>query len=344
MIKKFILPSVVRKTMRTAFKKIGIKNIIYDPLIDGLIETSLRGVDSHGIRLFPHYFKAVLSGRININPNILVQNTSLTTATVDADNTFGITASVIAMNYAIKIAKKYGTSVVVVKNSSHFGAAGIYGLMAANKNMISYSFTNVDSMVVPYAGKFKFLGTNAFCFTAPMEGETPFCLDMATSEISWNKLMMYQKQNKLLPAGCGYDKYGNNTIDPHKTIALTHFGGYKGYGIALMIEMMTSLLSGMPFGQNIPHMFPVDRNKRHLSHFFMVIDIKRFQPIKKYKKQMKNLADSLRNVPSLSISNGVKIAGDIEKNIFKNRIFSGIPLTDEIIQGFEEINDLLCKF
>lgn len=328
----------IRNIIIKLFDTINVKKNIYLPVVNGLIETSLRGVDSHGIRLIPHYIKAALIGRINPNPKFQIKRTSPTTMILDADNTFGITASVKAMEYAIKLAKKNGTGIAVVKNSSHFGAAGIYGLMAARKNMIGYAFTNVDSLVVPFGGNKRFLGTNAFCFSAPIEGEEPFCLDMATTTISWNKLMMCRKQNKTLEQGWAVDKDGNQTTDPHQAMALTHFGNYKGYGIALMIEMMTSLLSGMPYGPNIPHMFPVNKNKRYLSHFFMAIDIKRFQSILVYKRRMKQLVHDLREVSSAESLENVMIAGDPEKKIYQERSKNGIPLTQEISDGF---NDLL---
>jgi len=339
-IKKEKIKDIIIKILES----INVKKNIYMSVIDGLIETSLRGVDSHGIRLIPHYVKSTMLGRINPNPKFKFDRTSLTTIVMDADHTYGITASVMAMGKAIEMAKKNGTGIVIVKNSSHFGAAGIYGHMAAKKNMIGYAFTSVDSLVVPYGGKERFLGTNAFCFCAPMEGEEPFCLDMATTTISWNKLMMYRKQNKNLERGWAVDKNGNETADPHQAIALTHFGNYKGYGIALMVEMMTSLMSGMPYGPNIPHMFPVNNKKRYLSHFFMAIDIKRFQSVSVYKKRMKQLADDLRKISSTEDFENVMIAGDPEKKIYRERVKIGIPLTQEVYDSFNDlIKDLNLK-
>jgi len=338
---KTIKVTKIRNIMVKIFNSVRIKKNIYTPVVNKLIETSLRGVDSHGIRLFPHYIEATLFGRINANPRFQFKKTSHTTMILDADHSYGITAGVKAMEKAIEMGKKNGTGIVVVKNSSHFGAAGIYGLMAAKKNMIGYAFTNVDSLVVPYGGKKQFLGTNAFCFSAPIEEEEPFCLDMATSTISWNKLMMYRKLNKNFERGWAVDKYGKETIYPHKAVALTHFGSYKGYGIALMIEIMTSLLSGMPYGPNIPHMFPVNNRKRYLSHFFMAIDIKKFQPIKVFKRRMKQIANDIRSISSLNSLEGVMIAGDPEKKIYKERIKNGIPLTIEIQECFAELSKKL---
>lgn len=334
---KTIKKENVRNIICEIFDSIGIKKDVYVPVVDGLILSSLRGVDSHGIRLVPHYVNGILSGRINPNPKFRIKTTSPTTGILDADNTFGITAGVKAMESAIKMAKKNGIGIMVVKNSSHFGAAAIYGLMAAKENMIGYSFTNVDSLVVPYGGKKPFLGTNAFCFTAPIEGEEPFCLDMATTIISLNKLMMYRRQDKKLNLGLAVDKDGNETTDPNLATSLTHFGDYKGYGIALMVEIMTSLMAGMPYGPYVPHMFPLDNQKRQLSHFFMAIDIKRFQSIKNYKKRMKQMIDELRSISPAKGFEKVMVPGDPEKEFYKERVKNGIPLTKEIIEDFGKL-------
>ena len=120
-----------------AFRKAGVPSAIYSYIINGLIETSLRGVDSHGIRLMPHYVKAFQNGRINKNPKFKFKKTSSTTIIMDADHSYGIAAGNLAMEKAIKMAKKAGIGAVAVKNSSHFGAAAIYSLLAARNNMMN---------------------------------------------------------------------------------------------------------------------------------------------------------------------------------------------------------------
>lgn len=318
----------------TVCKKVGIPKNIYAPVIDGLIKTSLRGVDSHGIRLMPHYIRAVQIGRINKNPNISLQKTSLSTSVIDADHTFGITAGNIAMKQAIKIAKKTGISAVAVKNSTHFGAAAIYSLLAARNNMIGLSFTHTDSLVLPFGGRKAYLGTNPICFAAPCEGEDPLCLDMATSQIPWNKLLVYRNKKQELDSGWAADKNGLTTKDPDKAVALLPFGGYKGYGLAFMIEILSSLLTGMPFGSQVVKMYPLSSEKRNLGHFFIAINIAAFEDISIFKKRMASLMRELRtSVPSKGFS-GVKAPGDPEKEIYKTRSKQGIPLYEKEREEF----------
>lgn len=334
---KTIKKEKLRYIIQHFFKTVEVSKEIYKPVIDGLIETSLRGVDSHGIRLLPHYIRETLSGRINTKPKFKFKQNSPSALILDADHTYGITASLTGMNRAIERAKENGVAIVVVKNSSHFGAAGIYGLIAARRGMISISLSNVEDLVVPYGGKEPFLGTNPFCFASPIEGEDPLILDMATTLITLNKLFMYRKLDNDLLVGVAVDKSGKYTVDPHQAIALTHFGGYKGYGIALMVEILCSMLTGGPYGPKITHMFPVNKKKRNLSHCFIVIDVKRFQPLKKFKKRMKEMVRQIRRISPQNRKAKVMVAGDPEKKLYKRRVKKGIPITKEVQYDFENL-------
>ncbi len=340
MTKYFTIESI-RKFLDKAFSKLEIKPEIYRPVIKCLINTSLRGVDSHGIRLAPHYIKEVMSGRINKNPKLDFKQTSKTTCVLDAGDSFGITASILAMKKAIKMAKENGMGSVSVINSTHFGAAANYSLIAAENNMIGFSFTNTDSLVVPYGSKKPFLGTNPICVAMPCEGEDPFCLDMATSTVSLNKIRLYKGQNKMLEEGWAVDENGESCIDPNKDINLVHFGGYKGYGISVMIEMLCTVLTGMPFDPDVTSMFGTLEGKRKLGHFFMVIDISKFQDVDLFKKRNKELMIRLRNSPVKKGVDKILVSGDPEKINFEIRSKKGIPLSDEDFNKYIEVANLL---
>ncbi|MBI3619773.1 Ldh family oxidoreductase [Candidatus Roizmanbacteria bacterium] len=334
---KSIRKEKIKKLLGTLFKKIKVRKEIYSPVIDGLIETSLRGVDSHGIRLAPHYLEATLLGRINPDPQFEFSQTRASTMKIDADNTYGITVSTIGMNKAVKMARKTGVGVVSIYNSSHFGAAGIYGQIAAENDMIGFSMTHVEDLVAPYGGTKPFFGTNAYCFTAPMADERPFILDMATSAISFNMLRMHQSKIKALKLGLAIDKHGKFTINPNEAVTLTPFGGYKGYGIQAQVEILCSMLTGMPFGPFITHMFPLTMEKRRLAHFLMAIDIEAFIDIKTFKKRMKEMAEIVRKMTPSEGFSEVRLAGDRSKREYIKRLKEGIPITKETIDDFQRV-------
>ncbi len=337
----FISALRLKKFGYTALRRAGVGSDMYRPVVDALIETSLRGVDSHGVRLIPHYTRAVLVRRINKDAHFSFRQTAPSTGIVDADDGFGIAAGVFAMDHAIHLARATGVGVITVKHSSHFGAAAIFGLRAARKNMIGLSCTDVDSLVFPYGGKHTYFGTNPICFTAPMEGEGPFCLDMATTVVPLNKILAYRGANKSLESGWAADAEGNPTTDPHKAVSPIPIGGYKGYGLAMMVAILSSLLVGAPFGNAISSMFPLDNKRRNLGHCFLAINIAKFRSIAQFKKDMRTMARQLRSIPAIDPNVPVVVPGDPEKKTFAVRSKEGIPIPTHDIEAFMELSKAL---
>jgi len=331
----------LKKTLVEILLDINVPNNISKPLIDSLIETSLRGVDSHGINLFPTYYKFLNKGRINKNPKLQINQTGLSTAIIDADNGFGYYAGSRAMDKAIDMASETGVGVVTVKNSNHFGAASYFTHKAANKGMVGFAFTNTEPLVNAFNSTEAFLGTNPFCFSAPMDKEEPFCLDMATSTVAWNKIKNYQRKNQPLSPGWAIDNKGNETLNPYDAHSLTSIGGYKGFGLGMVIEILCSGLTNSVLGVDIHSMHDIDNpNKRKISHFFLVIDIEKFINIDTFKNYMSILSSRVRNLPS-SNKEKVLMAGDKEKKCFNHRLIKGIPVDQA---KFEEFLNISSKF
>jgi len=314
-----------------------MSDVIARDVTDALVQTSLRGVDSHGVRLVPHYIRAIKIGRINPRPKISFTKTAGATGVVDANNGHGIYAGLFAMRKAISLAKKHGVGAVTVTHSTHFGAAGIYALEAAHNNMIGLSFTHSDALVVPYGGTNPVLGTNPIAFAVPCAGEKPVCLDMATSQISWNKLLMHRAFHEPLPYGVAVDANGIETQDSMVANALLPLGGYKGYGLAFMVEVFSSLLTGMPFGSGISHMFPLDKKKRNLGHFMIAINIASFQSVTTFRRRLKQEIEKIRRQKPVLGIDQVLVAGDPEKKMYAKRIKEGIPFTQEQCNEFEMV-------
>lgn len=337
------MPSISAETARSLIKGAliakGVEDEVADRVAEGLVSTSLRGVDSHGIRLIHHYLACVDSGRINPRPRFRVEKRTASCALLDADHTFGHAAAMKAAQLAVELARETGAGHVAVKNSTHFGAAAYYALYIANRDMIGMSFTHSDSLIIPTHGKRSFLGNNPVCFAAPMDGEGPFCLDMATSIITFNEVRRLRDRGERAPDGVGADSEGRITTDPNEITMLTPVGGYKGYGLSLMVEVLCSMLTGMPYGPHIPKMFENLSEKRHLGHYVSALDISAFIEVEVFKKRMKAMMDELRSEPSLDPEVPVMVAGDPEKKSESVRSVEGIPLTEEELKGFRELNE-----
>ena len=297
----------------------------------GLVESSLRGVDSHGVQLFPHYVEALKAGRINGDPDLQFDRESLVTATLDADHTFGHASGAIAMERAVALAKKTGAGFVSVRNSTHFGAAAYFGLMAARQDMIGLAFTHATPHMLYPEARTPTLGPNALCFTAPIEGEDPFCLDMATTTVTFNKLKMASESGNAIGADWGADEDGAPTTNPDRILHLLPIGGYKGYGLAMMLDIMCGMLSGMPVGRDVSAMYGVPlQQKRELGHFFGAIAIGAFEAVPTFKARMRAYCDAVRG-QTMRASNGVAmVAGDPEKEAYKMRRRTGIPLSEVV--------------
>ena len=318
----------------------GININIINPLVNSLIETSLKGVDSHGINLFPYYYQEISLNRVNVNPKLKFTQNSNAVATLDATNTLGHYVGEKSIKKAIQIAKKNGVGIVSVKNSTHFGAAGYFTNLAAKKGMIGLSFTNTEALINAFNSTERFFGTNPFCFSAPIEGEDPYCLDMATSVIPWNKVKNHQRQNQPLEQGWAYDNKGLPTVDPHKAFSLTNIGGYKGFGLSMVIEILCSGLTLGPLSKDILPLYDskID-SERQISHFFMAINISDFVDSDLFNLYMKNMVTRIRQLPSSS-SEKVMVAGDKEKSKLEQRTTKGIPIDDVKFNEFISISPL----
>lgn len=302
---------------------IDVNKLVAENIATSLAQTSLRGIDSHGINLLHHYINAFEGGRLNKNPDFKLSNLNFSTATLDADHSCGIHAGVEAMTYACRLAEVHGLGAVSVKNSSHFAAASIYSLIAANRNMIGLSFTNADSLMKNSGSDKIYFGTNPICVAAPVEGEEPFCLDMATSKYNWNKLKNREKNGEYLPDDVAVGEFGEIVHDPKEAIGLLPIGDYKGFGLAMVVDILCALLSGMKTSNELSPMYdsPLGE-KRDMGHFFVAIDISAFTDLAKFKSRLFDMFTDIRDSGSL-------VPGDPEKMRKKIRQDTGIPLLTE---------------
>lgn len=316
----------------------GVEKASTDHVVASLIETSLRGVDSHGIHLFPHYLRAVKAGRINAAPRIAIAHTGPSTATLDADHAFGHYAGAAAIDLAREVAAKAGTGVVSVRNSTHFGAAAYFALRAARQGFLGFAFTNADSLVKSFNGRTAFFGTNPICFTAPLEREGPFCLDMATSLVSWNKVRNRLASGDKLAPDWAFNAEGEPTEDPALARSLNPAGGYKGFGLGMMVEVLCGLLAGGPAATEILPMYgaPIEA-RRSISHFFVAIDVRRFVDPEVFRRRLQLMVDALRAIPPTV--DAVMAPGDPEKRAFAERSESGIPISSAMYDSFLEVSD-----
>jgi ureidoglycolate dehydrogenase (NAD+) len=319
---------------RTAFEAIRVDATSIEHAVGATVEASLRGVDSHGIHLLPHYHRAARAGRVNPSPNFNVAKRAAAAALLDADHAFGHHAAVVAIELAEELASKTGVGTVAVCHSTHFGSAAYAPLMAARRGKLAFGFTNADGLVRAFGARRPVFGTNPICITAPLDAEDPCCLDMATSTVSWNKILNHRAQKAQLAAGWAADASGQPTRDADDARMLEPVGGYKGFGLGMFVEVLCGLLAGGPIAHEILPMFTAPlTERRNLSHFFAVIDIAAFTDPGAFRTRLTTLAQSIR-----ALGKDVMIPGDPEKRALAHRSVHGIPMTEERFAEFEAID------
>ena len=248
-------------------------------LASSLAQTSLWGIDSHGIARLPHYLNRVAHGSILAKPEIRIEQSGPATAQVHGGWGQGFGGAQRANAAALALAREAGVGAVGVSDSSHCGAMGLYTRAAAGEGLIGIAFTHSDAIAAPFGGRLPFFGTNPVSFAFPRQGGEPLCLDMATTSIPWNRVMNARRDGTELPAGVALDAEGQGVTDAAHARALTPLGGeygHKGYGLALMIDLLCGPLNGNPYGPRIGPMYEQLERPRELGAFFVVIDPARF--------------------------------------------------------------------
>ncbi|MGO1395165.1 MAG: Ldh family oxidoreductase [Halomonas sp.] len=316
--------------MQAALTAAGANQASADAVTRALVTASRMGTDSHGLRLLPHYLQALKGGRINGTPNIRFHQRLAATGFLDADDGLGHLAGYTAMEHAMAMAEEVGIGAVAVGNSSHFGAAGCYALAAAQRGYLGMAFCNSDPFVLLHEGAKPFHGTNPIAFAAPVAGEAPYLLDMATSSVPWNRVQQYGAIGRELPDQVAADASGKVSRDPSEIAALLPLGGngfgFKGAGLGGMVEILSSMLSGMQHGfKLLPMGGPDMSTPRGVGHFFVVMKPDAFVAEGTFAR---GLAEYLADLRSQPATKGAEVLapGDREWRCQAQRDAQGIPL------------------
>lgn len=293
-----------------------------------IVHANVRGIESHGVIRMEHYLNKIKAGGINPKPEITIAKTSASTAIINGDDGLGHVVSVKAMNHAIALSEDTGVGVVLAQNSSHCGALSYFVRHAAQAGKIGLAMTNTDKLVAPFGGIEPFFGTNPLAFGIPALKNPPLILDMSTSTAAYGKVMRAKMLNEHIPPDWATDKNGLPVTDPHKFHALTSFGGAKGYGLSMIVDILAGILTSSAFGPHVAPMYGDLAKKRKLGHFFLALDISKFIRTETFLEKIDQLIDELHKSPSSSNVSKVMVPGEVENLREMEREEAGIPLSD----------------
>lgn len=334
--------------MVDVFKGIGVPEEDARICADVLITSDKRGIDSHGIgRLKPIYYDRIKAGIQSPKTDIEIVKDGPTTAVIDGHNGMGQVIAKKSMALAIEKAKKMGLGMVTVRNSTHYGIAGYYVLMAIEAGMIGISGTNARPSIAPTFGVENMLGTNPLTFGMPSDEEFPFVLDCATSITQRGKMEFYDRADKEIPPGWVIGEDGKTRTDTHQILqdlktgkaALAPLGGigeetagYKGYGYSTVVEILSAALQNGKFLKMLSGVEDGKPAPINLGHFFIAINISSFIDLKSFKKISGDILRSLRSSKKAPEANRIYTAGEKEHLAWLDRKDKGAPINQNLQQ------------
>ena len=350
MVKKFVPFAVLERFNVEIMIKAGIPEADAGIIGDVLLQADKFGVDSHGVnRLKTIYLDRIKDGILEPVTNYKIIKEGPTTAVIDGQNGMGHVISYHAMKMAIEKAKKYGMGMVAVRNSSHYGFAGYYPLMAVRENMIGITGTNARPSVAPTFGVENMLGTNPLTFGIPSDEPFPFLLDCATSITQRGKVELYAREGKDLPKGWVMDENGESKTNSSEVLkdliagnaALMPLGGvgeetggYKGYGYAAVVEILSAALQQGAFMKMLTGSIDGKKVPYRIGHFFIVMDISAFTDPEDFKKTTGNILRELRASRKMPGQTRIYTAGEKEYFTWLERKDKGVPFSDELLEEF----------
>jgi len=302
------------------FKAVGTQTEYAETLADNLIEADYRGHLSHGMNRIENYIHDIVHQLLDPNAYPEIEKETVATALVNGNNGLGAVVGKYCMDLALKKAKDVGIGFVTAHGSNHYGMAGMYALQALKDSIIGLSFTNTSPVVVPTRAKDAAIGTNPLSIGAPGLNGDSVVLDMATTTVALGKLEINKRKGIPIPEGWALNERGEMETDPDIGLKASRLlplggaeitGGYKGYGLGLMGEILTGILSGSKYGPDIPVWNGPEKEVADLAQTFIAIDPKVFAP--GFEDRLSNLMDHLRHMEPKDPAKPILVAGDVEK-------------------------------
>lgn len=304
---------------------------------DALVETTARGVATHGLRLLPGYLADLERGVANPRPKIEVVRESGPTALLDADAALGVVAGLAGAEEAVRRAAEHGVAAVVVRNSNHFAAASIHSRAMSRAGMVGWVMTSASSRVAPYGGVAPLLGTNPLSVAAG-EGEFEFVLDMATSQVCLGEVRERGRRGGELEEGWAVDAEGTGTRSPEEVRALSPLApGHKGQGLGMAVTLMTAALAGAPLDWELDHIERAEPGKgREVAHFLLCLDPESFGGGPEFGGRLRDLVETTRSARPVGSAGAVCSPGDPERESERDAARNGVlldPETARVLEG-----------
>lgn len=303
-----------------------------------LLNADRRGIDSHGMARLAGFVRRLRQGLIDPDAALTVVNETPATVAFDAHNGLGLILAPHAMERCVAKAEEMGICLATVRNSNHFGIAGTYALMAAERGLGGVAMTNASPLVVPTFGAQPRLGTNPIAFAVPTGSGQPLILDMSTSAVAWGKIEIARRAGLPIPPGWGLDADAQPTTDARQVKMLLPLGGdrdtsgHKGYGLGLMVDVFCGALAGAGWSRQIARSTETERSAG-IGHTFLAWRIDAFRDPAEFLATIDGIIADLRATPTAAGQDhaGVLVPGDPEAAAERRNRALGIPVQPEVL-------------
>ncbi len=324
----------------SALIKAGLPPDVADICTARMIEADLRGTDTHGVFRLPTYCRRLKAGGINPKARVRPVRENAGTALVDGDNGMGHYIMTTAVELAIRKAGATGLAWVGAFNTHHAGAAAVYSTMPLAHDMISIYMTVANgNNMPPWGGTEKLLGTNPISIAIPAGEEPPIAWDIATTVSSSGKIKLAATKGEKIPAGWVVDRKGQPITDPRKASEgfLVPIGGYKGYGLNVIIGMLAGVLNGAAFGREVLDMNRDVSIPSRGGHMIFAMRVDNFQPVQEFKREMDRVIREIRNSERMEGVDRIWLPGEMEYHCRRERSQKGIPLAPEVVEMLQKL-------
>lgn len=306
---------------------------------DSLVNANLFGIDTHGVSRLPIYLKRISLGLIDPAAKMEFNKKMPAVGTLDAKNGLGQVAGVRAMNEAVAMAKECGVGMVGVVNSQHFGAAGYYCSLAARAGYVGLAFTNAEPALPPWGSYQAYFGTNPIAMAVPTGTEVPIIIDSSTSIVARGKIVAAARTDTPIPADWALDPDGNPTTDPQKALAgaVLTMAGPKGYALALMVDILSGVITGGGYGRNVNSMYKDMEHRANVGHMLMALNIEAFMSGEEFHGRIKEMTAELKSSKRRAGVEEILLPGERKYGKRARRAKDGIPVDESVVKELSSL-------
>jgi LDH2 family malate/lactate/ureidoglycolate dehydrogenase len=333
-------PQVLRTLAAEIASAAGVPRADSQILADSLVAADLAGTSTHGLSRLAIYLKRIQKGVIDPKGELKIERQRAGTLAVDAGNGLGQVQAGKVLDRLIPMARECGVASATIRNSQHFGAVNYYCNRAADQEMILLATTSCEPAMSPEGGCEAFFGTNPIAASFPTGKGFHVKVDLATSLVARGNIIAAQKKGERIPEGWALDPDGNPTMDASQALLGTvlTMAGHKGYALALMVEVLSSVLSGSAIGPNIGSMYKNLERKQDVGHFFCLLDIEAFMDVADFKKRIDEMIDRIKSCRRRPGVEEILVPGERSARMTARNTKEGVKLDAATVKELRELS------